>query len=473
LRMARMFRDKKTWAALIALAILFGALRVAAALGDLYIDEVWSLYFAKSSWTEIFRIRHDNNHLLNTLYLRALGDIVFFIDGAPVFIGYRLLSIISGTLSLIVLGYLGLRRGALEAFTLVVLAGLSYPLVLYSSEARGYGPAILFALLAFALAGRWLENRSWPILILFWISTFLGMLSHFSFVYAFAGIAAWSFFHGMGERDFKGFAVLNSIPFVVVAVFYFSFIRGLNIGGGEETKIWQTALDAAASVSGVPGSGPVSWVLGALVVAGLASAGTVMLKRSGQDNWTFFPFALLIAPALVLAITRPDYFYIRYFLLLFPFFYVLAAAALSAACRASSAGKAFYAAFMLFFIVSNLYSTGCLIKGGRGEYFKAVKFISDNTPGPTAVVGSDHAFRNRMMLLYYSKFLPPGKGIAYAPSGEWPAGGPDWIVRHSVDPAFRPAQSMKADGMEYVLAASYPYSGASGWSWHLYKRAGQ
>src|SRR3972149_11120471 len=126
--MARMFRDKKTWAALIALAILFGALRVAAALGDLYIDEVWSLYFAKSSWTEIFRIRHDNNHLLNTLYLRALGESVFNMGGEPVFLSYRLLSIVSGTLSLLLLGFIGMKRGALEAFTLVILAGLSYPL---------------------------------------------------------------------------------------------------------------------------------------------------------------------------------------------------------------------------------------------------------------------------------------------------------------------------------------------------------
>ncbi len=461
------------WAAVVGLAIVFGGLRLAAACGDLYIDEVWSLYFAKSSWAEIFSIRHDNNHLLNTLYMRALGDPVFFVNGAPLFISYRLLSIISGTLSLIVLGYLGLKRGALVAVTLVVLAGISFPLVLYSSEARGYGPAILFALNAFALAGKWLEKRSLPVLILFWVSVLLGMLSHFSFVYAFAGIAAWSFFQCMGQKDFKGTVLLNSVPFIIVAVFYFTFIRGLSIGGGEETRIWQTALEAAASVSGIPGSGPVSWVLGALFVIGFSLAGIAVMKTADDKRWTFYPFALFIAPALVLLITRPDFFYIRYFLLLFPFFYILAAFALSWAWGASPVGKGFYIAFMLFFVVSNLFMIQKFTREGRGEYYKAVKFISDNTAGPTAVVSSDHIFRNRMMLLYYSRFLPSGKGIAYAPSGQWPAGGPDWIVRHSVDPLAEPRQSMRVEGIEYELTASYPYSGYSGWSWHLYKRTGQ
>ena len=471
--MAPGVKDNKVWTALFALALLFGAVRLAAALGDLYIDEVWSLYFARSPWSEIFLIRHDNNHLLNTLYMRALGDSVFFLNGAPVFLSYRLLSIISGTLSLVVLGYIGLQRGRLEAFTLVTLAGLSYPLVLYSSEARGYAPAVFFALLAFVLAGRWLKERSWPILILFWISTLLGMLSHFSFVYAFAGIAAWSFFQGLGQKDIKGALLINSVPLLVVALLYLFFIRGLNIGGGEETKIWQTALDAAASVSGIPGSGYISLALGALFTIVFVSAGIASLRKSGQDQWIFLLTAILIAPVAVMLLTTPEFSHFRYFLVSFPFFYILIAAALSRAFRASSLGKAFYAGFMLFFAVSNLYMTGKLIQGGRGDYFKAVQFISENTPGQTAVVGSDHAFRNRMMLLYYSKFLPEGKGIAYAPSGQWPANGPDWIVRHNIDPAAAQKQSIKDEGVEYALAASYPYSGSSGWAWHLYKRAGK
>ncbi|HEY1302347.1 MAG TPA: hypothetical protein VGF24_02280, partial [Vicinamibacterales bacterium] len=47
-------------------------LRVIAARGDLWLDELWSLSFARQLdsplqiWTSI---HHDNNHPLNTLYL--------------------------------------------------------------------------------------------------------------------------------------------------------------------------------------------------------------------------------------------------------------------------------------------------------------------------------------------------------------------------------------------------------------------
>ena len=50
---------------------------VAAARGDLWLDEIWSLLFVRASRsvTDLFaRFRHDNNHLLNTLFLYYLGE---------------------------------------------------------------------------------------------------------------------------------------------------------------------------------------------------------------------------------------------------------------------------------------------------------------------------------------------------------------------------------------------------------------
>lgn len=45
------------------------------ATGDLWFDEIWSLSVALSlpGWSDIFQFRHDNNHILNTLFLRLAG----------------------------------------------------------------------------------------------------------------------------------------------------------------------------------------------------------------------------------------------------------------------------------------------------------------------------------------------------------------------------------------------------------------
>ena len=54
------------------LLVLSAGLRLLAARGDLWLDELWSLSFARQMtspldvWTAI---HHDNNHPLNTLYL--------------------------------------------------------------------------------------------------------------------------------------------------------------------------------------------------------------------------------------------------------------------------------------------------------------------------------------------------------------------------------------------------------------------
>ena len=57
------------------LVVAAGLVRLAAASNEFWLDEVWSLFIAldaKSAW-RLFTVRHDNNHILNTLYLRAIG----------------------------------------------------------------------------------------------------------------------------------------------------------------------------------------------------------------------------------------------------------------------------------------------------------------------------------------------------------------------------------------------------------------
>ena len=120
----------------------FSLLIVAAARGDLWLDEIWSLGFAldSSSAADVFcRFKHDNNHVLNTLYL-------YLVSHADDFMVFRTLSVLSGIASLWLLTWIaGQERRKTEAMLVLIMAGSSYPLLLYFSEARGYAPAVFMS----------------------------------------------------------------------------------------------------------------------------------------------------------------------------------------------------------------------------------------------------------------------------------------------------------------------------------------
>src|SRR5262249_4135081 len=120
-------------------------LRGAASSGDLWLDEVWSVEVAQRlhSGLGVFtEIHQSNNNHLNTLFLYLLGK------QSNLFV-YRIPCVIAGVAAVLVAGHIGLRRGGVEAILAMVLTAFSYPLIHYSSEARGYGLAVLFDLLAF------------------------------------------------------------------------------------------------------------------------------------------------------------------------------------------------------------------------------------------------------------------------------------------------------------------------------------
>src|SRR5205823_152187 len=84
------------------------------------------------------------------------------------------------------------RRGRPHAIAAMILVSVSYPLIVYSSEARGYAPMVFFVLMAVSAHERVLRSRTWPALIAFWTAAILGMLSHLTFLHAYVAIVLWS-----------------------------------------------------------------------------------------------------------------------------------------------------------------------------------------------------------------------------------------------------------------------------------------
>ena len=144
---------------LLLLAILIVAaavLRVLATHNDLWLDEIISLGIAdqvKSPWQIFNTVHNDNNHYLNTMYL-------YFVKGQTYPPVYRYLSVMFGV-GLVPAGYwLLARRSRVEAVIFAGLLACSYPLIHFSSEARGYSGALLGSVLACAALAQWLVQRA-------------------------------------------------------------------------------------------------------------------------------------------------------------------------------------------------------------------------------------------------------------------------------------------------------------------------
>ena len=144
--------------AVAALTLLGLALRLLAARGGLWLDEAWSATFAQEVGTPlgvILQVNHDNNHILNTLWLQLVGP-----DATPML--QRALSIACGTATIPLAALFARRGGGAAAVVAALIFAISPILVTYGSEARGYAPMIAAMLLMLVLIDRWLEERTTP-----------------------------------------------------------------------------------------------------------------------------------------------------------------------------------------------------------------------------------------------------------------------------------------------------------------------
>src|SRR5262245_52224281 len=184
-------RSSAVWlssAALILIAIGAG-LRLAGTRGDLWLDEIWTLVLLQPiRWLgEIFwGINNDNNHFLNSVYLYAVGP------DAPVMV-QRGLSVVLGTAAIAAAGLVAIRNGRPAALIAMALFAVSYPMVHFGSEARGYAGLVLFALLALVCLQHELERPHWTNRHGLGAAVGLGLLSHLTMAGPAVVLALWTF----------------------------------------------------------------------------------------------------------------------------------------------------------------------------------------------------------------------------------------------------------------------------------------
>jgi len=465
-------RNGPTLHAFVWVVIAVGLLiRLISAFQSFWLDEIWSYFLAQdldSAWGVLTARKHDNNHILNTLFIYAMGEHEHWFV-------YRTLSLATGTASIYCLAREALRWGRPAATAAAVLAAGSFPLTLASAQARGYAAAMFFSIVTLLWLERERPAATWRSCFGFWIVATLGILSHLTFLYAYLPLVAWTLIRRwQAEKTVSTQALLellrlHCVPLVVIVTLYFQFYSGIVIGGGPaDYDVWKVIGSTLAEAVGTPADGRWGW-LAVCIVGVTVPVGVWSVRRDGAASVVFFLSVLLLSPALIYGVSAPKLLYSRYFWACIPFLYLLASHLLGRIHR-GRIGTVVYWVLLVAFVAANGVKTLEHVSKGRTQYADALTYLEQHTDGDTIQIGTDHDFRNGMVIRFYARYRTAGKTFVIRPKAGWTGPGPEWYLMHSwLSGPFPPRKITLVGGRAYTQVAQFHNGIGSGWTWFLYR----
>ena len=463
---------------LVGCLCLGAGLRVMAAMNDLWLDEIWTLWMLGQevdAWPDLVRgaMRHDNNHLLNSAWMHLLGP------HRPSIL-YRLPAILAGVVAIAIAWAIGRQRSFAAARLSAAAFAISYLLVNCQSEARGY--AILSACV---LAGQWgvqegffREHRPapWFAIAAFNAACLLGVASHATFAFWYLATLPWTAVKiaagdGSAVRKLATLALWHALPLAVMAVLYLGFLRGMAIGGGPESSlsviVCRTLSLLAGGPAGLPGSAIVASVVAAVAVLCL-----VQSARRAADEVVLYLLAILLVPAAVLAVAPIAHYAIRYLLVPSIMLLLLITRELPELCRGSRLLRGGVLALVLAAAGGNLARDAMLIARGRGAYAATLEWMRSASTDPRSVITcySNHEFRNRLLVAYHSASIP-GARYRLFDAGSLPSHGAEWyLLFDSREGGVGKDRIADRHGNGYRFARSVRSGGLTPSHWHVYRR---
>jgi hypothetical protein len=467
------YREALIAAAIFALAI---ALRVPGLMNELWLDEVWSLTNAlrARSWTDVFtQYRVDNNHHLNTLWM-------YFAGAKASATHYRLLSFVCGVGTVVCAFAVGKREGFRTAAISALVFAMAYPLVYYSSEARGYAPVVFFTLAGWYCLREYVDRRDFRFAVVFWICSGLGILAHQTFAIFFIAALLWCDAHA--ERTTKSVRSATKTtltafvpPMVVFAAFYWLSLRGTSIAGGPRSPVLVIVGEALSLMSGGPATGTLMWLFASALAAAFAWF-LVLAIRRGDDRWVLYAASTLLLPALFIAAQPSAATYARYFLVPGTFVLLAFSDLLSRGVAGQGLRRAVAVASLCVMAVGCLVNVRELFIYGRGRYDEAVQQMLENSPGVLTVASApeftQHDFRTEMLISYYAGVLNAEGRVRYMSDEDYPTSGTDWMIRESLDSARTPESQLRDRyGNLFTFDRAYKASALAGITWELYRNS--
>lgn len=443
-------------------------LRLAAARDDFWFDEIWSYFIAKAlpGWLSIVTgVHHDNNHYLNTLFLYLLGEQTnWFL--------YRVPAIVAGTAAVVLAGVALRPLGRIEALTATALSALSYPMIQYSSEARGYAFAVAAALGCYVAGSRYRASPTALRGAALWTTACLGLLSHLTFFLFLAALLVWLAVQaredGLAARRAIAYVSLGLGPALALAILlWWLTVRLTQIGGGPDAPFLDALIYSISYSCGGPESGPAALAISAVAVA-VILGGVRRLWGVSRSDAVLFVVSMLL-PLAALGWRQAAFVHPRYFLIAIAFALLSASICIGALWESGDRRRWLALALALLTLGGNAVHLVQFLRIGRGGYFETIRYIWEHSPEEEIVVSGDHAMRVPYLLAFYGRLLP-GKRFRYVDSTQLAEAGAPWMLLHRFDDKPLPDEVRDRFKNRYRLVRKAPFYGLSGWYWYLYDR---
>jgi hypothetical protein len=444
----------------IPLALLFAPfiLRILPCFNAFWLDEIWSWQISRVVTSPLQILTNplaqtDNNHPLNTLWMYLVGD-------TSQWWIYRIPSLLAGCAMVLLILWMERKAFRWSALTVCLLVGLSFPLITYSSEARGYALVMLSAVAGYYLLRK--ENRRTP--IAFAIICTIGFLSHLIFLHFLLAAVAWVVAQKRPQK-----LRLFIFPLIVLLAYLWFFVRHAHIGGAPDTSTIGTIATTLSLLLGGPLAGGVIYPAAAVAAAAIVRALLWMYHRDRAEAF-FFLSVIFLAPALTIGLQNlspnaAPSLQVRYLLIPFTFSLILLARYFAAVMQQSLWARMICIFILALTTLGNGYHLGRFLAVGRGDYRAALEHMAANNGSSTITWSSNdlgNTVRDSTMLMYYQHFLPAGTAIR-------PVADPTWLI-FNVEEIPPTPPTFHFGSNTYQFDSIYPAYGLSGWSWILYKK---
>lgn len=480
----------------ITCSLLFLAaviVRILAVRGDFVMDEIWSLRLVTENVHRltdiIFKIKHDNNHILNSIWIYILGP-------QQVWQLYRIPAVIGGSLCVLFSFLIARRQNRAQGIAALILTGFCFPLVFYSSEARGYGLMMGFIMIAFYAMQRLIEQSNSKIsagyVLLFWCAAALGFLSHLIFICAYMGLVAWSLVRIISlqskslSQRFKDFFLIHSMPIAILIFLHQVFVVDIVIGGAPTGSALSVLYQILIVTFGIWGLDQHVFIfyLAALILCGST---ILLIKRFYGDVWIFFAVSILLAPLFLLIVYRFPFVSMRHFLpSILLFIFALSYLFGLLWVRTFALKVVALILFSLFIFGQTTYLPNFL-KHGRGQFGNAVRYLYALSDGKPMKVSGDFDFRNALVFNFYKERINNAANLQYLPlslaqeernlpdiflihffrCAPWDIG----CLPHDVHEDTKITLSLSGRQYQFSYLKSFPWHGIlSGWSWIMFRR---
>ncbi len=463
--------DKQQYAVLTLLVLGGLGLRLWAARDEFWLDEIGSLLlYAQRAVSPIdifIHMRESNNHHLMTLWMYLCGN-----RGGWMI--YRIPSIVGSVATSVLAAWICSRWGNAATAFVTCLTSLSFVLITYGSEARGYALAGLFALCAYLLLERCVRRNDWQSAVGFGLVVLLGFLAHLTFIFFYAGALVWSLVRVVRTSpNFRSATVrvlrCHAPALVAVTAFWACCLRGYVVGGAPDYSTVGTALGALSVAAGGPIQGQ-TWAMAVgLCAAGIGIAAIALLARARDDHWVLFGTSIFVAPAAFVAL-KPSALIERFFYVSIVMLMLLWSCLFAWAWKRGRASRAAAIVLLAISLLGNGYQTAQFLKVGRGHFGSVLRRLESEAVVRDAInVKSDDAFRAPLYAEFYVPRAAPWLRIRFEDFAG--PGQADWVLlstsqhESKVPPTLRdPA------GTTYGLDRVERFAGLSGLNWVLYRR---